>query len=106
MSTKTPSDYKGSDTTAMETLADRFADQLARSFTLGVDADGYTHHYYRPADTVVVFDDQGVDHYRHLEGRPLTEWRAYIDEERGWKRMGPYAKLGIELDRERKEADV
>lgn len=105
MSTKTPSDYKSSDTTAMDSLADRFSQQLARSFTLGTDGDGYQHHYYRPADTVVVYNDTGVDHYRHLDGRPLTEWRAYVAETRGWTSMGPYAKAGIELDRERKEAD-
>ena len=33
---------------------------LSRPFSLGVDGEGCTHYYYRPADTVVVFTADGV----------------------------------------------
>jgi hypothetical protein len=85
-------------------LASHLTDALARSFTLGVDATGSTHHYYRPADAVIVFDGRTLDHYQPLDGRPLREWRQFVAEERGWDSTGQLARVGLQVDTERKEA--
>ncbi|WP_226908666.1 hypothetical protein [Haloferax massiliensis] len=84
-------------------LADQLIDALARSFTLGVDAEGFTHHYFRPADAVVVFDGRTLDHYQSLDGRPLREWKAFVSQKRGWDSMGQLASIGLQVDTERKE---
>jgi hypothetical protein len=73
------------------------------SFTLGTDGEGYDHHYYRPADAVVVYDQDDVDHVKHLDGRPLAEWADYVDHERGWTSMGTFGKHGLAGDLARKE---
>ncbi|SEP19411.1 hypothetical protein SAMN04487948_12016 [Halogranum amylolyticum] len=85
-------------------VASHLTDALARSFTLGVDATGSTHHYYRPADAVVVFEGRTLDHYQPLDGRPLAEWQAFVAQERGWDSTGQLAHLGLQVDAERKEA--
>ncbi|NHN40528.1 hypothetical protein G9C85_02600 [Halorubellus sp. JP-L1] len=77
-------------------------DQIARSFTLGTDAEGYTHHYYRPADAVVVFDGRELDHVEHLDGRRLEAWERYIEGKRGWRSHGPHSEIGISEDDRRK----
>ncbi len=84
-------------------LADHLINALARSFTLGVDTEGCTHHYYRRADAVVVFDGRTLDHYQTLDGRPLIEWKAFVSQKRGWASMGQLASLGLRVDSERKE---
>ncbi|SDN14912.1 hypothetical protein SAMN04487949_3494 [Halogranum gelatinilyticum] len=85
-------------------LANQLTNAIARSFTLGVDATGATHHYYRPADAVVVFDGRALDHYQQLEGRPLVEWRQFVAQERGWASIGQLAEIGLQRDSQRKEA--
>ena len=84
-------------------LASHLTDALARSFTLGVDATGSTHHYYRPADAVVVFNGRTLDHYQPLDGRPLRDWREFVAQDRGWASTGQLAQLGLQVDAERKE---
>ncbi|POG55534.1 hypothetical protein [Haloferax marisrubri] len=84
-------------------LAEQLTNALARSFTLGIDAEGFTHHYFRPADAVVVFDGRTLDHYQPLDGRPLREWKAFVSQKRGWASMGQLAHLGLRVDTERKE---
>lgn len=73
------------------------------SATLGTDAEGYDHHYYRPADAVVVYDEDGVDHVEHLDGRLLAEWIGYVTAKRGWASVGQLADVLVEADRRRKE---
>lgn len=90
---------------ATDVLADGFARQVARSFTIGTDAEGSTHHYWQGADAVVVYDETGVDHVEHLDGRPLAEWDAYVADTRGWASRGQFAQLGITYDHERKERE-
>ncbi|SEP25264.1 hypothetical protein SAMN04487948_12714 [Halogranum amylolyticum] len=85
-------------------LASHLTTALAHSFTLGVDATGSTHHYYRPADAVVIFDGRTLDHYQPLDGRPLRDWREFVAQERGWDSTGQLAQLGLQVDAERKEA--
>lgn len=76
-----------------------------RSFSIGVDNDGATHHYYRPADAVVVYDGRDVECVEYLRGRQISEWTDYIDECRGWARRGQFATAGIRADSRRKEAE-
>ena len=84
-------------------LADHLINALARSFTLGVDTEGCTHHYFRRVDAVVVFDGRTLDHYQTLDGRPLSEWKAFVSQKRGWASMGQLAPIGLRVDSERKE---
>jgi len=84
-------------------LADHLTNALARSFTLGIDTEGFTHHYFRPADAVVVFNGRTLDHYEPLSGRPLREWKAFVSQKRGWASTGQLASIGLQMDSERKE---
>ena len=84
-------------------LASQLTNAIARSFTIGVDATGSTHHYYRPADAVVVFNGRDLDHYQSLDGHPLVEWRRFVAQERGWTSMGQLAEIGLQHDSQRKE---
>ncbi|SEP28775.1 hypothetical protein SAMN04487948_13417 [Halogranum amylolyticum] len=86
-----------------ESLADHLTSALTNSFTVGTDCTGSTHHYYRPADTVVVFDGRELDHHQPLNGRTLEEWRVFVAQERGWTSCGPLAQLGLRMDAKRKE---
>lgn len=79
-------------------------DQITRSFTLGVDGAGCTHHYYRPSDVVVVFDGRRLDHVEHLDGRRLAAWERYVAHERGWRSHGPHSELGVSEDDRRKRS--
>ncbi|REA00160.1 hypothetical protein DEQ92_20705 [Haloferax sp. Atlit-6N] len=85
-------------------LAEQLTNALARSFTLGIDTEGFTHHYFRPADAVVVFAGRTLDHYQPLDGRPLREWKAFVSQKRGWASMGQLAPIGLQVDTEWKEA--
>jgi hypothetical protein len=87
-------------------LVGSIADQLARSFTIGTDEEGCQHHYYRPADTVVVYDDDGVQHREYLDGGLVGEWYEYVDDKRGWMVPGPHRKNGIKVDAARKLGDL
>lgn len=87
-------------------LADQLTDALARSFTLGIDEEGYTHHYYRPADAVVVSDGRTLDYYQPLDGRPLHEWQAFVTQKRGWASFGQLASIGLRVDAERKKTET
>jgi len=90
---------------ASDNLGDTLVDGLARSFTIGTDADGYDHHYFRPADAVVVYDDTGVDHYENLDGALILDWVSHVKDRRGWSSKGPHAVHGVAVDRQRKEGD-
>ena len=86
-------------------LFDDVVEQIAESFTVGTDREGYTHHFYAPADVVVVYDESGVGYWEHLDGSLLDSWVSYVEEKRGWLSFGPFADLGIEADRRRKEGE-
>jgi len=85
-------------------VARSLGDQI-RSATLGTDAEGYDHHYFRPADAVVVYDADGVDHVEYLDGRLLAEWARYVDTQRGWRHEGQLASALLAADRRRKEGN-
>ncbi|WP_224338122.1 hypothetical protein [Haloprofundus halobius] len=86
-------------------LIDHFTRALARSFALGVDEEGYTHHYYQPADAVV-HNGRELDHYQPLNGRPLTHWQKYVAQKRGWESMGQLAHVGLRVDAQQKETQA
>jgi hypothetical protein len=73
------------------------------SGTVGVDGTGLTHHYWRDADTVVVYDETGVDHVQYLNGELLSKWVKYVKQKRSWRRKGPFASALIKADRWHKE---
>lgn len=104
MSTKDRTGLNNPDT--IDSLANHLTAQIARSFTLGTDLAGYDHHYFRPADAVVVYDrdpdTNQIDHVEHLDGEPLDDWHAFIARERGWATLGPHASTGLEHDAARK----
>ncbi|QCJ45964.1 hypothetical protein [Haloprofundus sp. MHR1] len=87
-------------------LINHFTHALARSFTLGVDEEGYTHHYYQSADAVVVHNGRDLDYYQPLNGRPLTHWQKYVAQKRGWESFGQLAHAGLRVDVRQKEARI
>ena len=88
-----------------DTLADDVTRALARSFTLGVDSEGRTHHYYRPADSVVVFtEEHGIEHRQHLGDDSLGRWIGFVAQDCGWQRRGRLAGRRRQRRRYRLEA--
>jgi hypothetical protein len=60
------------------------ADTASDAFTLGVDQQGREYVHSRIRDCVTRRD--GDDHEtQSLNGRPLPEWMAFVDENWGWK---------------------
>lgn len=52
---------------------------------MGVDGADSVHYYTRRDHVVVVETPRGtVERRIELDGRSLTEWIAYVDDERGW----------------------
>ena len=88
-----------------ETLGDDVTRALSRSFTLGVDGEGRTHHYYRPADTVVAYSDAGVEHRQRLAGRSLGEWVGFVAQDCSWRERGRLAGLVDVVDDARDGAE-
>ena len=84
-----------------DTFADEMVDALAGSFTLGVDSKGRTHHYYRPADSVVVFTEAGVEYRQYLGNDSLGKWIGFVASDCGWRRRGRLAGLADHVDAER-----
>lgn len=74
-----------------EKVADRTGVQLqlpSDALYLGVDANGAEHYHSRIADTVVVLDPAGtVERREELDGRPLSDWIDYVENNRGWKKL-------------------
>lgn len=86
---------------AGDTLADDITRALARSFTLGTDSKGRTHHYHRPADTVTVYTSDGVEYRQHLGDDSLGKWIGFVAQDCGWARRGRLAGLADLVDDER-----
>lgn len=91
---------------ATDTLGPSLVDGLARSFTIGTDADGNDHHYYRAADAVVVYDGRTLDHVEYLDGHDVGAWVDYVADRRGWdhvrdlgRQLVTYVDAGAEVRR-------
>ena len=52
---------------------------------LGVDAAGRWHNYHTDHEEIVVTDATGIVHRERLDGRPVADWVAYVDDARGWQ---------------------
>lgn len=54
------------------------------AFRLGVDAAGNTHYHSRIRDRMYVVGADGViEDVQGLEGAPLTDWIAFVEEQLG-----------------------
>jgi hypothetical protein len=76
-------------------IVSQLVDGIARSFTIGTDAEGRSHHYYRPADAVVVYHGRDLERVEFLNGRDVREWVAFVETRRGWESKGQLAAIGI-----------
>lgn len=91
------------ETSHLNGILSTFERNVGRSFTIGQDQDLDTHHYYQAADMVVVYNSEdGVTHREQLDGRTVDEWVGYVDETRGWLKMGQLSAVGRRADRETK----
>lgn len=78
-------------------VAQRANDLAAKiGFVVGIDGEGDVHVHYPAADEVHVHEveDYEIGDYlggepkieQDLDGRPLSEWMAYVEHERGaWR---------------------
>lgn len=60
-------------------------EQAFEGWTIGVDAEGYDHAYYKPAHAVVVYNGEDLDTYQYLGDRPMSDWFAHVEQARGWE---------------------
>lgn len=51
---------------------------------LGVDSTGCWHTYRTADETILVTDGVGITRREPLNGRPVDDWIAYVDDRRGW----------------------
>ena len=72
-------------------------DRLAESFTIGVDAESFDHHYYRSAHAVVRYNYTSgeVERVRYLDDEPLVKWLAFVASEIGWSEFNVYGLQGV-----------
>lgn len=74
------------------------------SFVIGIDGSGRKHHFELEANTIIVFDELGIDHVQPLEEKTLASWFQHVNEARGWESADDKLSVAIERDAERKEA--
>ena len=86
-----------------ESIATRLTEIFSRSLTVGVDAEDDRHHYYRPANTVVVFDESGTKHRQYLGEHMLAEWRQFVEQKRGWQPIGQLTPHGEAIHQRSKQ---
>ena len=86
-----------------ESVATSLTESLSRSLTVGVDAESDRHHYYRPANTVIVFDKSGIKHRQYLGEHTLAEWRQFVEQKRGWESIGQPTQIGEAIDQRSKQ---
>jgi hypothetical protein len=66
------------------------ADHASDAFTLGVDQQGREYVFSRIRDCVTRRDGDKRE-TQSLNGRPLPEWMAFVDENWGWKETNVYS---------------
>ena len=67
---------------AEESTPDR-ADEASDSFKDGIDTQGRDHYYSRIRTSVTVLDGDDHEHTESFDGRPLSDWTAFIEQELG-----------------------
>jgi hypothetical protein len=74
-----------------ESTANR-ADKASDSFKVGVDTQGRDHYYSRIRGCVTVLVDDEHEHTESLDGRPLSDWMAFIEQELGgWEENNTFS---------------
>jgi hypothetical protein len=71
------------------------ADTASDAFLLGVDQQGRKYSYSRIRDCVTRRDN-GKHKTQSLNGRPLSEWMAFVDQKWGWKETNVYSGSTID----------
>jgi hypothetical protein len=66
------------------------ADTASDAFVVGIDQNGQEHVFSRIRDRVTVRDGDEHDTQR-LDGRPLSEWMAFTEQECGWRDTNVYS---------------
>jgi hypothetical protein len=86
MSTTTPPQEKAEESTANR------ADEASDSFKIGIDTQGRAHYYSRIRGCVTVLDGDTHEHTESLDGRPLSDWMAFIEQELGgWEKNNTFS---------------
>jgi len=80
-----------------------FLAKQINSAKVGIDEDGFHHHYWQRADAVVVYNEDGVDHVEYLDGELLSNWVEYVDVKRGWEQEGTFLRPLVSADKWRKQ---
>lgn len=55
---------------------------------LGTDQTGAVHYYDDRADRILVAREGDIEHVEPLDGRPVSDWMAYVGDRRGWRLRG------------------
>jgi hypothetical protein len=81
-----------------ESIADHErADTVSDAFLVGVDAQGREHYHSRIRNAVTVLDGDEHVHTESLDGRVLSEWMAFIEQEcGGWTENNTYSGSTID----------
>lgn len=58
------------------------------TYRLGIDVEGTEHWHSARLGRIWLVDGDDVD-TRELDGRPVSEWVAYVRSERGWESHHP-----------------
>jgi hypothetical protein len=61
------------------------ADLASDAFRIGIDTEGCDHIFSRIRMTVTVLNDGTVVRTQSLADCSLSDWMAYIDDNRGWE---------------------
>lgn len=69
--------------------------RIAHVPAIGTDETGATHHFASAEQTVYVVADGEIGHVERLDGRPLTDWTAFVAERRGWTDAPDLRSLGL-----------
>jgi hypothetical protein len=88
MSSKSTTAVKAAESSDNQQRADNASD----AFMIGVDTEGREHYHSRIRDRMSVLDDG--EHVRTvtLDGRPLSNWMAFIEQEHGgWRDTNVYS---------------
>jgi hypothetical protein len=86
MSTSTTQPEKDTESSDTQERADTASD----AFVVGVDQNGQEHVFSCIRDRVTVRDGDEHDTQR-LDGRPLSEWMSFIEQECGWRETNVYS---------------
>jgi hypothetical protein len=85
--------------TSAESVIKSIPEQTYQSFTIGTDAEGYDHHYYHPARTVVVYDGRDLDDVIYLGESTVRRYEEWVTNFRSWARKGQFRDMALHYER-------